>query len=516
MNNLQPEIIFSIETYKDLFDNAHDLIHIVSLEGNLLYVNTAWEKILGYKEEEIKNRSIYSFITTEHRQRFKEYRDNIINGKIRDENIIVEMQSKNGEIVQLEGFVSVKTHDNIPVYTRGIFRDMTTRMKHEEKLKQLYEELKERQFNREQLLLHAPDAIIVIDASSIITHWNPKAEQIFGWMADEVLGKKLTNIIIPLQYRESHEKGMQRFLTTGEAKVLNKTIDLSALNKSGREFYISLTISTTKQKNETAFIAFIRDIDNQKKTELELEKKRIELEKSNQQLEEFAHVASHDMKEPVRKIMIFSQLLEAEAGSLLPEKQQATIRKINRAASRLKKMVDGLLSYSSINETTNVIEEVNLSEIIKRIEQELELLIAEKKASIRYRELPKIQGSGFLIHQLFYNLVINALKFSKPGLPPVISIESVDEVIDIPGAQMKIYKISVCDNGIGFNQQDAEKIFGKFIRLHTTNNYEGTGIGLPLCRKIAERHGGSIEAKGKEGEGACMIVRLPERQGDIN
>ena len=136
----------------------------------------------------------------------------------------------------------------------------------------LDEELPGQELNLQQLLIHAPDAIIVIDEDSYITYWNPKAEQIFGWSREEAVGKRLVDTIIPPQYMEAHEKGMARYLQTGKARVLNKTIDITALDRTGREFYISLTISTSKQQGKHAFIAILSDIDQQKTNELELER----------------------------------------------------------------------------------------------------------------------------------------------------------------------------------------------------------------------------------------------------
>jgi PAS domain S-box-containing protein len=522
LDNTQQQFFESSETFKDLFDNAHDLIHIVRLDGTLLYVNSAWLRLLEYSQEEVKGMSIYDFVDEPDRSRFIKYRNDIIGGGSDLKELVVRFVTRSGEKVDLEGFVSVKLHENKPQYTRGIFRDITSKLKNEAQLIKINEELKEREANLQRLLHYAPDAVIVVNAESIITYWNPKAEEIFGWTDKEVLDKTLTDIIIPYQYRKRHDEGMKRYLATGEARVLNRTIEITALRKEGEEFFISLTISTTHQKGEIAFIAFIRDIDEQKRNALELEEKKKELEISNQELEQFAHVASHDMKEPIRKISMFSERLKSDSSSTLSAKAENYLDKVLNAALRLTKMVDGVLSYSTLKAEELLIEEVDLNEIVKSVLNDLELIIEEKQASIKYAELPVLKGSDFLLYQLFYNLINNALKFSKAGIPPVITVTTNDlsehdfETFSLDKASQYV-EITVEDNGIGFGQENAEMIFKTFFRLHSKDKYEGTGLGLALCKHIVDKHQGFITAVGKEGAGARFTIILPaDNQPFIN
>jgi PAS domain S-box-containing protein len=508
------EVFESQETFKDLFDNAHDLIHLVHLDGTLLYVNNAWTRVLQYSQEEVKGKSVYDFIDRQDRNLFIDYRNKVINGTTFTKEISVRFISKTGKKIWLEGLVSVKINDDKPQYTRGIFRDITSKLENEAQLKQVYDELKERQENLQRLLHYAPDAVIVIDAQSQILFWNPKAEEIFGWISNEVLNKSLTDIIIPMHYRKAHAEGMKRFLSTGEAHVLNKTIEITALRKGGEEFYVSLTISTTQQNGKTAFIAFIRDIDKQKRNALELEQKKKELETSNQELEQFAHVASHDMKEPIRKINILTDILLTNENSNFSSNEKIHLEKIQNAASRLTKMVDGVLTYSTLKSEEYIFEKVDLNNMISSVVEDLELLIEEKKAVIKFEKLPELIGANFLIYQLFYNLINNALKFSLPDVPPLIIIKSEDlSEQDIRNNNLNedisYTEITLEDNGIGFSQEYAEKIFKTFFRLHAKQIYEGTGLGLSLCKNIVDKHHGIINAEGREGMGARFTIILP-------
>ncbi len=431
-----------------------------------------------------------------------------MNGEKPSEKIIATLKAKNGSLVKIEGFIILEQRDNKAFYTTGIFRDVTKNKENEERLRQ-------NENNLLKLLVHAPDAIIVIDEDGIIQFWNPKAESIFGWSFEEVNGKTLSETIIPLHHREGHEQGMKRYLKTGEVHVLNKTIEITALNKSSEEFFVSLTVSTTQQQDKTVFIAFIRDITAQKSVEYELEKKRKELEVSNRELEQFAHVASHDMKEPVRKISMYTERTVHEFGDSLPEPAKNYLQKVLTGTVRLNDMITGILNYSSLSKINEPSKKIDLEEILRNIESDLELLISEKNARIIYGELPKFEGISFLIYQLFYNLIHNALKFSQPGRPPVVQISGrltaeLPHLNFVPPLFASCYaEIYVEDNGIGFSQELSTKIFDAFVRLNSKDQFEGTGLGLALCKNIVERHNGFILAEGNENMGATFKIYFP-------
>ena len=513
----KPKQVFEIsDAYKDLFDNALDLIHVLEPDGTILYVNKAWQKNLGYSEAEITGKRIDEFVNPSDLGRFREYRTGILTQKPEAEQIIIGLVARSGAVLFAEGVVTAKFVDGKPVYTRGIFRNVTQRLRNEAELAALHEQIKEREANLRQLFYYAPDAIVVIDPHSLIAYWNPKAEQIFGWSQEEVLGKPLTDFIIPPQYREAHNAGMKRYLANGETRVMNKTIEITALNKAGREFYVSLTISSTWHNGQQSFIAFIRDIDEQRRNARELEKKKEQLEASNEQLEQFAHVISHDLKEPVRKIVMFADLLRSEVGARASERARMLIAKIETAAGRLFNMVEGVLRNSSVRGEELVVEKVDLNGIIRDVETDLEVIIERKRAQIKYTPLPVVEGSALLLYQLFYNLINNSLKFSKPDVDPLIEINaeltSADTMLHAdadPGTTY--YRITVRDNGTGFPQEFAEKIFHTFSRFHSKEKYEGTGMGLALCKSIAERHHGFMEAFGVMDKGATFHVYLPER-----
>lgn len=245
--------------------------------------------------------------------------------------------------------------------------------------------------------------------------------------------------------------------------------------------------------------------NSEERLEFLVKKRTEELERSNVDLQQFAHVASHDLKEPLRKIKIYSTLLSDEFGSQFSDKARTYLAKIQNASDRMMQMMEGVLRYAGMDGNLQSIENIDLNEILDSIEMDLEIVIEKKKALIRRDHLPLIQGYQVLIYQLFYNLFSNALKFSRADIQPVIEITYTNTIKD----NLPFNQFTIQDNGIGFEQANSEKIFYSFARLNAREDYEGTGLGLSLCKKIVIRHQGYIFANGKPNGGAAFTVLLP-------
>lgn len=236
----------------------------------------------------------------------------------------------------------------------------------------------------------------------------------------------------------------------------------------------------------------------------ELLQANTELQRSNAELQDFAYVASHDLQEPLRKITSFSNLLETRYKDDLPETAQTYLDAVKRSSMRMSTLINDLLTYSRVTTQSKPFESVDLDSIVKTILDDLEPRIEERHAEICYEEICTIEGDPLQMHLLFQNLISNALKYSKPDQTSKIKI---------CGKKKKGYCIiSVEDNGIGFDEIYLDRIFTIFQRLHSRNEYEGTGIGLAICKKIVDRHNGEITAKSKEGVGSTFIVKLPIQQ----
>jgi signal transduction histidine kinase len=249
----------------------------------------------------------------------------------------------------------------------------------------------------------------------------------------------------------------------------------------------------------------IEDITARRFTEWRLAEQHRELERSNAALDEFASVASHDLQEPVRKILSFGDLLSTSAGAALDGPARGYLDRMLSAAARMRTLISDLLLYSQVSTSVQPFVSTDLARIAKEVIADLETAIAESGGRVEVGPLPVIAADPLQMRQLLQNLLGNALKYRRNDAPPVVRLGCASA--DGPDRA-----ITVTDNGIGFNERHAGKIFGMFVRLHGRAQYDGSGIGLAICRKIVERHGGTIAAKSTLGQGATFTVTLPVTQ----
>ena len=308
---------------------------------------------------------------------------------------------------------------------------------------------------------------------------------------------------------KAHEDALLNGLVCYEARIIEK-------NKPEKWIKVFGKIIKDEKGDPSTILGVVQDIHDQKEFEVALKKKieesTSELRRSNDDLLHFANVVSHDLQEPVRKIKIFNAFLKNEIANQLPDRSVIHLNKIAHSANRMQCIIEGLLAYSTIDKSTQPVEKIFLNDLLENIKTDLELIIKEKGAIIIINDLPEIEGAAILIQQLFYNLIQNALKFTKANQPPRIIITSTTKHIN----SVESIEISFKDNGIGLDPLYAEKIFAAFERLHSKNEYEGNGIGLALCQKIIKRHNGTIIAKGEKDNGAEFIVTLPLKQAREN
>jgi signal transduction histidine kinase len=294
-----------------------------------------------------------------------------------------------------------------------------------------------------------------------------------------------------------------------------------------RDKTIPVYISLTSLQPQLATVGMIvTDLSEKKRNELlirtqteALQEKNSELEHLNKSLEQFASIASHDLQEPLRKIQTFTTILEQRFRDDIADDAQALIGKIKTSAERMSLLIKDVLHFSRIVYSEQMFETTDLNEILNNILNDFDLLIIEKKATIIKEELPVIEAVPLQINQLFYNLLSNALKFSKEGTAPVISISCKKYERSencLLNNRLSYTEICFTDNGIGFEPQFAEQIFSIFECLNNSRQYSGTGIGLALCQKIAEHHQGKIYAEASENKGASFYVMLPLIQTEVH
>ena len=295
-------------------------------------------------------------------------------------------------------------------------------------------------------------------------------------------------------------------LETVYYRIIKKDGTIRYLKSSGK-----LLFDSYKNRN---IVGNTTDITEERLAGLAIEARNLELEQSNNELASFNHVASHDLQEPLRKIQTFISRFSEEDKANLSENAKGYFVKIEEALSRMRTLIDDLLLYSRTNKSEKVFEKFDLNETLENATQELSQAISDKNAIIETSVLPKLTIIPFQMQQLFVNLIGNSLKYSEPNRAPKISIHSekilaADYPILSKPVSKHYYKIAFKDNGLGFEQEYAEKIFLLFNRLHNSKNYKGTGIGLTICKKIAENHYGYLSAEGRLNEGSTFNLFLP-------
>ena len=263
-------------------------------------------------------------------------------------------------------------------------------------------------------------------------------------------------------------------------------------------------------------LVILRDVTEARQAQAEIRQKSLELqrfaenlERSNQQLEQFAYVASHDLQAPLRKIQAFGSRIQQHSGDDLDETVDDYVGRMIDAANRMQSLIRDLLTFSRVTTQAQPFEPIDLNAVMDGVLDDLELHIEQAGAQITVDDLPTIDAEQHQIRQLFQNLISNALKYTHHGQSPVVTVRTRP----LETKWHTYIQIEVEDNGLGFEQEHAERIFGVFQRLHGRSSpYEGTGMGLAICRKIVERHNGTIQATGRKGQGATFTVTLPVKQ----
>ena len=362
------------------------------------------------------------------------------------------------------------------------------------------------------------DRLTAINTDWEIISWNKTTEIVTGIKREAVLGKRLVEIFPQLQ--EDTEM-MHAYTLAFQGK---KTFLPAKPETFNRSFYENHFIPLLDDDKEIIGVMNImHDVSDRIKAERMLEqlhhalKERYQLlEKANAEMATFTAITGNDLKEPIKKVYTTLEMIMVQDGARLSNSSKAGLRRIQGSLNRVKLLLDDILSLSSLNSFNTTYTAVNLQELIDNVVASLDKKIKEKNAVIRFGNLPSITGSQEMLYSLFYNLVDNALKFQPANNIPVIEITS-SIVIDKENEgnvpfEKQLLCIGVTDNGIGFNQADADKLFNIFVRLHPRDEYRGSGTGLTICQKIANAHGGYITAEGKPGNGATFRCYLPLEQ----
>ena len=353
------------------------------------------------------------------------------------------------------------------------------------------------QHRHEMILNSAGDGICGLDLNGRVAFVNPAVARLTGWSREELIGKTEAEVF--------HGNN-----SAPQVTLQGDSESLVFYRKDGSRFAAELVRTPIEQGGrKTGEVLIFKDITERKRAEATLSQKAAELACSNDELEQFAFVASHDLQEPLRKIQAFGDRLKAKCNGLLPPEALDYLDRMQGASARMRTLIDDLLSFSRVMRSSQPFAPVDLAQVVREALADLEVRIERSGGQVEVGELPSIEADATQMRQLLLNLVGNALKFQPPGGHPVVKI-SARTFASIAGEQS--CELTVQDNGIGFEEQYSEKIFAVFHRLHGRGEYEGTGVGLAICRRITDRHQGSIIAKSQPGKGATFTVTLPVRQ----
>ena len=482
--------------YQRLVESVTDYaIYMISVDGHVSSWNQGAQRFKGYTAEEIIGKHFSCFYPAEARARNKPQRALRIartEGRFEDRDWRVR---KNGERFRAHVVIDpIKDECGELIGFAKITRDITESWEKEQALIE-----SERRFR--MLVSSVTDyAIYMLDLGGHINSWNAGAQRFKNRTEEEVLGKHFSMFYTPEDRRnEKPQRALRIALEHGRFEDTGWRV-----RKGGEAFWAHVIIDLIRdeQGEPVGFAKITRDITERREAELRLRN----LARNNQELEQFVQIASHDLREPLRKVLAFSDLLEYEEGDKLSQDGKTYLSNISSATRRMRGLLDSLLSLSRVTTHGDAFEACDLNAVIDEVKQDMALSLQEKSAVITCQELPTIEADPHQMRQLFQNLIGNSIKYARDTVTPEITIRC--QAVRAKNVAV----IAVSDNGIGFDPSYNERIFGVFERLHTRDAYEGAGIGLSVCQRICQRHHGDISANAKLGTGATFTVSLPVKQ----
>jgi PAS domain S-box-containing protein len=479
--------------YRGLLEAAPDAMVVVNQGGEIVLLNLQAEKQFGYRRDELLGQRVTNIIP-------EGFAERLVADDLRSAEDALAQEIGTG--IELTG--QRKDHSEFPIElmlsplgsTEGTLvtaaiRDISVRKNAEKHLAQM-------EGRYRGLLEAAPDPMVVVNQSGEIVLLNLQAEKQFGYRRNELLGQKVTNII-PEGFAERLIADGLRSAEDALAQQIGTGIELSGRRKDRSEFPIELMLSPLGGAEGILVTAAIRDISVRKTAEVVLLHKVEELNRSNEELGQFAYIASHDLQEPLRMVATYTQLLSRRYKGKLDSDADEFIAFAVDGATRMQRLIQDLLAYSRVGTKGKDLLRTSSEDALLHALSNLRGAIEESGALVTHDPLPEVMADEMQLVQLFQNLVGNAIKYQNPGIPRI-------HVGALNGG--KQYRFSVQDNGLGIDPQYFERIFGMFQRLHKREEFAGTGIGLAICKKIVERHGGQISVESQPGMGSTFRFAL--------
>ncbi len=480
---------------EELQDNVNRLRSTVDLspdtitihrDGKLLFVNQAGLNLFGAtSEDELIGMSVNELIHYSYREKVAKRVEEMVKYMKRVPVIDIAIKRLDGTYLDVSVASTPVLYHSIP-HVITILRDITERKKNEEIKNQLA-----------SIVLNSGDAIYAMSIDGQIQSWNPGAHKLYGFSEKDAIGRNIS-IVVP-DFKQNELDHILNKVAKGERI---ESLETKRQRKDKKTIDVSLTLSPIWDESGivTSVSAISRDITFKKQVEEELRRYAEELALSNEELYVFSYAASHDLQEPLRSIQNFLETLNKKYKKRLGPEMEEQINAADDGVTRMYRLITDFLMYSRVGTERAVKEDVDCNLALKDAMANLELAIKESKASIKQFTLPKIYGNFVQITQVFQNLIANAIKYQGESKPTIdISAEKKDGM----------WLIAVKDNGIGIEQWFSERIFIVFQKLHDHRKYPGSGIGLALCKRVIEKHGGKIWFESEVGKGTTFFFTLP-------
>jgi PAS domain S-box-containing protein len=476
--------------YRGLLEAAPDPMVVVNQQGEIVLLNVQAEKQFGYRRDELVGQKVKNIIP-------EGFAERLVADELRSAEDALAQQigtgieltgrRKDGSDFPIEIMLS-PLESNEGILVTAAIRDISVRNQADKHLAQM-------EGRYRGLLEAAPDAMVVVNRRGEIVLLNVQAEKQFGYHRDELVGQKMKNII-PEGFAERLIADGLRSPEDALAQKIGTGIELSGRRKDGSDFPIELMLSPLESSEGILVTAAIRDITTRKAAETHLLQKVEELNRSNEELGQFAYIASHDLQEPLRMVASYTQLLSRRYTGKLDADADEFIAFAVDGANRMQRLIQDLLAFSRIGTKGADLVDYSSEDAMQQALVNLRGVIGDSGALVTHDPLPLVLADEMQLVQLFQNLVGNAIKYQSPGVPHV----HVSAAMNVD----KKWVFSVKDNGLGIDPQYFERIFGMFQRLHKREEFAGTGIGLAICKKIVERHKGTISVESQLGQGSTF------------
>ena len=480
--------------FEALLEAAPDAILIVDVQGKIDFVNSQTERVFGYARSELLGKPVDMLNPERVREEQAKFRERIFSDLKRVEaNADAGLWGlrKDGSEFPIEFSLSpLETRDG-QVFLIAL-RDVTERKKAETRFRALLES--------------APDAMVIVNAQGLIELANFQTERLFGYTRTELVGHPV-DVLVPQPLRATHGMYREGYFEAPKRREMGVGLDLMALRKDGTQFPVEISLSPLEDSDGISVTAAIRDITERRAVALQLAEKVKELRHSNESLEQFAHIASHDLQEPLRMVASYTQLLSRRYKGRLDAEADEFIAYAVDGTQRMKHLIEDLLLYSRAGKGAPAMAEFHAEDALREALNNLHTAIEESGAEITSDTMPVLVAIRSQVVQILQNLIGNAIKY-RGGRAPKIRVSAMRSGNDRSSQE---WIFSVADNGIGIDSRYFDRIFQIFQRLHGREEYEGTGIGLAICKRILEQQGGRIWVESEPEKGSTFHFALPMR-----